>query len=339
MTGLPPEQSLDGNGHYFRVEGLVKHFALKKRRGFWGPRELVRAVDDINFTVKKGEAIGIVGESGCGKSSVAKTILNIYPPQRGKVLFKGTDLTTLNERQWKPIRKKIQYIFQDPLGALDPRMTILSQVEEPLIIHGDRNRDRRREKALQQLAEVGLNRHLGEKYPHELSGGQRQRAVIARALILEPELLICDEPISALDVSIQAQVVNLLDTLRRDKGITVIFISHDLSMVKHLCDRIAVMYMGKIVELSDTASLYKLPGHPYTRVLISSIPIPDPALEKNETPLAGEPPSVLDPPSGCRFHPRCILAEPLCSTSRPPLQKLSHTREVACHLVEREGIR
>jgi oligopeptide/dipeptide ABC transporter ATP-binding protein len=279
-----------------------------------------------------------VGESGCGKSSVAKVILNIYPPQSGSVQLDGVELTGLKGDQWKQMRKKVQYIFQDPLGALDPRMNIMDQVMEPLAIHGDQNHQARRSKGLDLLNAVGLRVHLADKYPHELSGGQRQRVIIARALILEPEILICDEPISALDVSIQAQVVNLLDEMRRSRGITLLFISHDLSVVRHLCNRVAVMYMGRIVELADTNSMYDRPAHPYTRALIAAIPIPDPDLQRDEPPLPGEPPSVLDPPPGCRFHPRCPLSEKICKEETPSLESLNGDRAVACHVVQREGI-
>jgi peptide/nickel transport system ATP-binding protein len=236
------------------------------------------------------------------------------------------------------MRKRIQYIFQDPLGALDPRINVLAQVMEPLVIHDRQNHRSHRDKALELLNAVGLREHLALKYPHELSGGQRQRVIIARALILEPEVLICDEPISALDVSIQAQVVNLLDELRRRRGITLLFISHDLSVVRHLCNRVAVMYMGRIVELADTGSMYEQPAHPYTRALTAAIPIPDPELSFEEAPLLGEPPSVLAPPPGCRFHPRCPIAEDICREINPSLENLNGDRAVACHVVQREGI-
>lgn len=336
-TATPP-----GTRPHFEVTDLKKHFILNRRQGLFGPRQVIKAVDGISISVERGEALGIVGESGCGKSSVAKVILNIHPPQSGSVRLDGVELTTLNGEQWKKMRKRVQYIFQDPLGALDPRMDVLDQVMEPLIIHGSNNPAEQRAMALELLASVGLQEHLALKYPHELSGGQRQRVIIARALILEPELLICDEPISALDVSIQAQVVNLLNELRKTREITLLFISHDLSVVRHLCNRVVVMYMGRIVVLADTDVMYHQPAHPYTRALTGAIPIPDPNLVREEPPLLGEPPSVLDPPPGCRFHPRCVLAEQICRESVPPLDPLTDSedgrRTVACHVVQREGL-
>lgn len=323
---------------YLTVSGLNKNYTLNSRKGMFGPRHVIRAVDDISFSVQRAESLGIVGESGCGKSSLAKVILNINPAQSGTIHLDGVELTSLGKQAWKGMRKKIQYIFQDPLGALDARMTIIDQVMEPLIIHESISSQERYDKALALLDSVGLQEYLACKYPHEISGGQRQRVVIARALILEPELLICDEPISALDVSIQAQVVNLLENLCRSRRLTVLFISHDLSVVRHLCDRVAVMYMGRIVELAETEQLYEKPAHPYTRALTEAIPVPDPGLDREEPPLIGEPPSQLEPPSGCRFHPRCIHAQEICKQEVPALQQLDDTRQVACHLISREGL-
>ena len=325
------ENTVQHESSFFEVSALKKNYTLNSRQGLFGPRQLIKAVDDISFSVKRSESLGIVGESGCGKSSVAKVILNINPAQAGSIRLNGVELTGLGKGEWKAMRKTIQYIFQDPLGALDPRMTVIDQVMEPLVIHESMNSAQRCKKALALLDSVDLQQHLASKFPHEISGGQRQRVVIARALILEPELLICDEPISALDVSIQAQVVNLLDELRRTRGLTVLFISHDLSVVRHLCNRVAVMYMGRIVELADTEMLYDRPAHPYTRALISAIPVPDPKLKRDVLPLLGEPPSVLNPPSGCRFHPRCSLRKRylpgihagLRTNSRWPLGSLS----------------
>lgn len=338
MSSVSPSAAIPAVRPFFEVSDLKRDFILNQRKGWFGPRYRIRAVDGVSFSLKKGEALGIVGESGCGKSSVAKVILNIYPPQSGHIHLDGVNLTTLDSSQWKSMYRKIQYVFQDPLGALDPRMTILEQVIEPLTIHFTKMSAREKEgKARTLLDAVGMRAHLGMKYPHELSGGQRQRVVIARALVLDPEVLICDEPISALDVSIQAQVVNLLAQLRKERNISLLFISHDLSMVKHLCDRVAVMYMGKIVEIANTKELFASPAHPYTRALLASIPIPDPSITRTDTPLMGEPPSVIHPPSGCRFHPRCTQAQDLCSRQEPSLEPINPDkgkRKAACHCLD-----
>ena len=315
-----------------QVENLTRHFQAG-RRGLFGARQTVRAVDGISFEVKRGEVFGIVGESGCGKSTASKAILNIHPPQAGSVRLNGINLTTLSEPEWREMRRKIQYVFQDPLGALDPRIKVIEQVIEPLIIHRLGTPLERKEKAIRLLHSVGiLDDQLG-KYPHEVSGGQRQRVVLARALILEPELLICDEPISALDVSIQAQVVTLLQRLRAELGLTILFISHDLSIVRYLCDRVAVMYLGEIVEMASVTELFESPQHPYTRALISAIPIPEPGMEREHIFLEGEPPSPINPPPACRFHVRCPFSAPLCRQRAPEMISYPGGRMVACHLV------
>jgi len=315
------------------VEGLSRHFSLS-RSGLFGPRPAVKAVDDVSFTINRGEVLGIVGESGCGKSSVAKAILNIHPPQAGSVRLDGTELTKLSSAAWREMRRKIQYVFQDPLNALDPRMKVLDQVIEPLIIHGLGTGWGRTERARKMLDSVGLGEiHLG-KFPHELSGGQQQRVVLARALVLEPQILLCDEPVSALDVSIQAQVVKLLQKLRVEFGLTILFISHDLSIVRFLCDRVAVMYLGRIVEIADTKDLFDAPQHPYTRALISAIPIPVPGVRRDRILLEGEPPSPVNLPSGCRFSPRCPHRAPLCPQSEPALEAVETNHRVACHLAQ-----
>ena len=315
-----------------QVENLTRHFQAG-RRGLFGARQTVRAVDGISFEVKRGEVFGIVGESGCGKSTASKAILNIHPPQAGSVRLNGINLTTLSESEWREMRRKIQYVFQDPLGALDPRIKVIEQVIEPLIIHRLGTPLERKEKAIRLLHSVGiLDDQLG-KYPHEVSGGQRQRIVLARALILEPELLICDEPISALDVSIQAQVVTLLQRLRAELGLTILFISHDLSIVRYLCDRVAVMYLGEIVEMASVTELFESPQHPYTKALISAIPIPEPGMEREHIFLEGEPPSPINPPPACRFHVRCPFSAPLCRQRAPEMISYPGGRMVACHLV------
>jgi peptide/nickel transport system ATP-binding protein/oligopeptide transport system ATP-binding protein len=324
-----------GSAH-LKVSGLRRYFISNQRKGFFGPRKFIKAVDDISFTIARGHALGLVGESGCGKSSTAKVILNIIPPQAGRIKLGDTELTGLKPKDWKSVRKRMQYVFQDPLAALDPRKKILSQVIEPLIIYGQYSTQKRRKKAVKALRSVGLREYLAYKYPHELSGGQQQRVVIARALMLEPELLICDEPISSLDVSIQAQVVNLLDELRRRLDLTLLFISHDLSVVRHLCDRVAVMYIGRIVEIANVDDLYENPKHPYTQALLSAIPIPDPDLMRNKPIILGEPPSILDPPPGCTFHPRCPMAEKICTRQQPRFVSINGTRKIACHVAARE---
>ena len=315
-----------------QVENLTRHFQAG-RRGLFGARQTVRAVDGISFEVKRGEVFGIVGESGCGKSTASKAILNIHPPQAGSVRLNGINLTTLSESEWREMRRKIQYVFQDPLGALDPRIKVIEQVIEPLIIHRLGTPLERKEKAIRLLHSVGILDDQLAKYPHEVSGGQRQRVVLARALILEPELLICDEPISALDVSIQAQVVTLLQRLRAELGLTILFISHDLSIVRYLCDRVAVMYLGEIVEMASVTELFESPQHPYTKALISAIPIPEPGMEREHIFLEGEPPSPINPPPACRFHVRCPFSAPLCRQRAPEMISYPGGRMVACHLV------
>ena len=316
------------------VENLTRHFSIGG--GWLGKRKTIKAVDGVTFDVKRGEVFGIVGESGCGKSSASKVILNIHPPQAGSVRLNGVDLSVLSEKEWRDIRRRIQYVFQDPLGALDPRIKIIEQVIEPLVIHNIGTPSQRRKKALNLLISVGLLEGQFDKYPHELSGGQCQRVVLARSLIMDPELVICDEPISSLDVSIQAQVINLLQKLRTDLGLTILFISHDLSIVRYLCDRVAVMYLGKIVEMAFFRHLFKSPQHPYTQALISAIPIPEPGMHRERIYLEGEPPSPVDPPPGCRFQARCPYAQQLCREKEPELKTIGDNHLVACHLVHGE---
>jgi len=319
------------------VKNLKRYFNIRVKGGLFGHKADLKAVDDISFSVKNGQALGIVGESGCGKSTAAKLILNITSPSSGEIIFEGRNIVESSPSEWRELRREMQFVFQDPLGALDPRMTVIDQVAEPLLIHGIGTKQQQRQQADELLVSVGLKGHLFDRYPHELSGGQRQRVVLARALILKPKLLVCDEPVSALDVSIQAQVINLLADLREKLGLTLMFISHDLSVVRHVSDRVAVMYLGRIVELADTNVLFETPGHPYTQALISAIPIIDPESNRQRIYLAGDPPSPVNIPSGCRFHTRCPVAQAICSERDPQLKPLRDGQQVACHVAHGEA--
>ncbi len=327
-TAIPP---------LLEVKDLKRYFPVRLKGGLFGRKAAVKAVDGISFAVKSGEALGIVGESGCGKSTTAKLVLNITSPSSGEIMFDGHDITSCSPAQWRALRRDMQFVFQDPLGALKPRMRIIDQTREPLLIHRIGTADEQREQAAELLISVGLQEHIFSRYSHEISGGQRQRVVLARALILEPRLLVCDEPVSALDVSIQAQVINLLAELRERLGLTLMFISHDLSVVRHVCDRVAVMYLGKIVELAEGDALFENPGHPYTQALLSAIPIPEPGAERKRIFLAGDPPSPIDVPSGCRFHTRCPVAKPVCAEREPQLKPLRDGQQVACHVAHGEA--
>ncbi len=331
-------ETLTMNREILVVNNLSKKFLLKKHKMPWGRKKYVNVLNGIDFSIRKGEALGLVGESGCGKSTTAKIIMDIYTPSEGTIKYHSSELTGLKGEEKKRIRKDIQYVFQDPMGALNPRISVLEQIYEPLLIHyGRKNINDYRRKAVSILESVGMKEVHGRMYPHQLSGGQRQRVVLARAMILDPEILICDEPISALDVSIQAQVVNLLMKIREERGITLLFISHDLSMVRHLCNVTAVMYMGNIVEHGDSEILFNNPLHPYTKSLINAIPIPDPRVKREDVILEGEIPSLLNPPSGCRFHPRCPVARKECSVNKPELKTLGDGRKAACFALE-EGV-
>ena len=317
-----------------KVEGLTKHFPITK--GFFRRQVgAVKAVDGISFDIFKGETLGLVGESGCGKTTAGRVILQLYPATAGKVTFKGRDLMTLSKEELRKQRPQMQMIFQDPQDSLNPRMTVGSIISEPLVEHGKFMGKERRERVEQLLESVGMNREFTNRYPHEFSGGQRQRIGIARALALSPEFIICDEPIAALDVSIQAQVVNLLEDLQEEYGLTYLFISHDLSMIRHIADRVAVMYLGRIVELADSDSLYSKPLHPYTQALLSAVPIHDPKLEKkrDRVILTGDVPSPANPPSGCHFSTRCPIAEKRCFEDSPEWREIATGHQVACHLV------
>lgn len=310
------------------VNDLKKHFTI-------GKNETLKAVDGISFHVHKGETFGIVGESGCGKSTAGRTIIGLYDRSDGKVIYSGQDVHKMNEKEKFDYHRSMQMIFQDPYASLNPRSTVREIISEPMEVHGlYQNKQDRLNRVYQLLEDVGLNRDHANRYPHEFSGGQRQRIGIARALALDPEFIIADEPISALDVSVQAQVVNLLKRLQQEKGLTYLFIAHDLSMVKQISDRIAVMYLGHIVELTSSKSLYNNPLHPYTQALLSAIPIPDPDVEdsRERIILKGELPSPVNPPSGCVFRTRCPYAMEICATNKPHWQEVEDNHFVACHL-------
>ena len=307
-----------------RAERLVKHFPV--RTGLFGrARGAIQAVDDISFELYPGETLALVGESGCGKSTAGKLLLRLLEPTAGTVFFQGRNILELEEREMRSLRREMQVIFQDPYGSLNPRMTVGDMLEEPLRLHR-LHPGRERARVSELLGLVGLAPDHAQRYPHEFSGGQRQRIGIARALAVEPRLIVCDEPVSALDVSIQAQVINLLQDLQRQFGLAYVFIAHDLAVVKHIANRVAVMYLGKIVELAEKRALFAEPRHPYTRALLSAIPIPDPSLKRNRIVLQGDVPSPYNPPSGCRFRTRCPFVRPLCSTQVPVLEN-----GVACH--------
>ncbi len=319
-----------------RVENLKKHFPI--RRGIIFQREIgaVQAVDGISFDICKGETMGLVGESGCGKSTTGRTMLLLYPPTAGRMLFDGQDIYKQKGHALLAIRRRAQMIFQDPYASLNPRWTVNAIVGEPLWVHGLAKGRAQTERVQELLKLVGLNPMSVNRYPHEFSGGQRQRIGVARALASDPEFIICDEPISALDVSIQAQVVNLLEDLQDKLGLTYLFIAHDLSMVRHICDRVAVMYLGKIVELAAKDELYSHPLHPYTQALLSAVPIPDPKAERRRQRiiLTGDVPSPVNPPSGCRFHTRCPIAADRCKSEEPQWRDLCGGHWVACHLAQ-----
>ncbi|GIP29638.1 ABC transporter ATP-binding protein [Paenibacillus sp. J23TS9] len=313
------------------VSHLKKYFPIRK--GLWNKTlGHVKAVDDISFSVRRGETFGLVGESGCGKSTTGRSILRLIEPSEGKVLFEGREITGLSMEAMRKQRRDMQIVFQDPFSSLDPRHSVQRILEEPLIVHGISSRKERQERIERLIDVVGLTRTHLHRYPHQFSGGQRQRIGIARALALQPKLIVADEPVSALDVSIQSQVINLLQDLQSEFKLTYIFIAHDLSVVKHICDRVAVMYLGRIVEIADKHQLYDTPQHPYTQALLSAVPEPDPDLKRQRIILQGEVPSPANAPVGCAFHTRCPKAMKVCSEVRPQLLDTGGGHMTACHL-------
>jgi oligopeptide/dipeptide ABC transporter ATP-binding protein len=327
-----PSSTAKTDGPLLRIEKLVKHFQVKS--GFFGRRRgAVKAVDDLSFTVAPGETLALVGESGCGKSTTGRLLLRLIEATSGAVYFQDKNIFELGGKEMRGLRRAMQIVFQDPYASLNPRMTVGEMLAEPLALYGLASSADRMARIEELLGLVGLAPHHIQRYPHEFSGGQRQRIGIARALAVEPSLIVCDEPVSALDVSIQAQVVNLLQDLQRRFRLSYIFIAHDLAVVKHIADRVAVMYLGKIVELADKRSLFALPRHPYTQALLSAIPLPEPALKLPRVILQGDVPSPLDPPSGCRFHTRCRHARERCRTDEPVLEEdgSAEVHRTACH--------
>ena len=316
------------------IKNLKKHFPIT---GGILKRQInsVKAVDGLNFNVKRGETLGVVGESGCGKSTTGKVLLRLLDATEGEVKFEGEDIHQLDKKDLRSLRKEMQMIFQDPYASLNPRMTVGEIVGEPLDIHNLAKGKEKEERVRELLDMVGLSPKYAKRYPHEFSGGQRQRIGIARALAVDPQVIVCDEPVSALDVSIQAQVLNLMEDLQEELGLTYIFIAHDLSVVRHISDRVAVMYLGKIVELADKEDLYTAPKHPYTKALLSAIPVPDPQNDREKIILKGDVPSPINPPSGCSFHTRCPFAEDKCEQEEPVFEDKAQDHLAACHFTEK----
>ncbi|MDP4162709.1 MAG: dipeptide ABC transporter ATP-binding protein [Bacillota bacterium] len=314
-----------------KVEGLKKYFPITG--GIFGKKKGdVKAVDDVDFYVRKGETLGLVGESGCGKSTTGRMLMRLIEPTEGQVIFEGKDLGKLNANEMRKMRKDMQMVFQDPFASLNPRHTVEKILEEPLIVHGIGTAKERKQRVKEMLEVVGLSSYHAKRYPHQFSGGQRQRIGIARALMTKPKLIIADEPVSALDVSIQSQVLNLLEDLQKEFQLTYLFIAHDLGVVRHISDRVGVMYLGRLVEITTAEKLYEKPLHPYTQALLAAVPIPDPSLKKARELLTGDLPSPSDPPKGCAFHTRCKECMEVCRTTRPELRELEPGHFAACHL-------
>ncbi|HZG58972.1 MAG TPA: dipeptide ABC transporter ATP-binding protein [Anoxybacillus sp.] len=316
-----------------QVKGLKKYFPItggifEKKIGE------VKAVDNISFTVYKGETLGLVGESGCGKSTTGRMLLRLIEPTEGSIVFENKEITSLSKLELRKMRREMQMVFQDPFASLNPRHTVEKILEEPLIVHGIGSKQERKKRVQEMLEVVGLSSYHAKRYPHQFSGGQRQRIGIARALMTHPKLIIADEPVSALDVSIQAQVLNLLEDLQKEFGLTYIFIAHDLGVVRHISDRIGVMYLGRLVELADSDKLCENPKHPYTQALLSAVPIPDPEYQQDKQLLSGDLPSPSNPPKGCAFHTRCSACMEICKTTRPELKEIEQGHYVACHLYQ-----
>lgn len=332
-----PEVKGNGSAPLLEVSNLVKHFPVAGA-SFFKSREWIQAVNGVSFGVHAGETLGLVGETGCGKSTVARCIVQLYPVTAGEIRFRKVDLLSLGRRELRQQRRNIQIIFQDPYASLNPRYSVRRIIREPLDIHKVGTPREREARILELMQVVGLNPNMVDRFPHEFSGGQRQRISIARTLALNPQMILCDEPVSALDVSIQAQILNLLEDLQRERGLSYLFIAHDLAVVKHISHRVAVMYLGRIVELSGSRQLYDNPLHPYTRGLMTAIPVVDPVRERQKRAqrqgLKGELPSPRHPPSGCHFHPRCPHVMPVCSVQVPELREIECGHRVACHLYE-----